>query len=189
MAVKIEVPAKTYADVAKGIPVCRICQQNTKKKIVWQNDRFLIFTVPKSAWPGHCIIVSKQHIPFSQVSTTPALVDELYGKIVPMLCEKIQQLIPCTSFDYVARGHLPHMVLQLLPRREDGTAVGDYRDPQPQKALDMSINSTHSFNIDAQLTSLLNPPLIVVNEPLPLPSKNQEIKEGATVQGSSCCIM
>lgn len=188
--------AKTYADVAKGIPVCRICQQMTKKKIIWQNDNFLIFTVAKSAWPGHCIIVSKQHIPYQQIMTTATLMEELYIKIVPLLCAQLKQLLPCTSFDFVSRGHLPHCALQILPRREDGLVVDGYQDPQPQKALDMTIVSKHSIGIDAKLCALLNPPLISVSEPnlnpnpTPPPSNpagNSDSEKKS--EGSSCCIM
>src|SRR5690348_7803471 len=102
--------AKSYADVAKGVPVCRICLN--KRQPVWSNDRFSIYTAVKSAWPGHCFVLPKEHISPLDFHKNAPLVEELYSKILPRLCDAIGKILPCTSFDHVQTGHAQHMCLQ-----------------------------------------------------------------------------
>lgn len=185
--------AKSYADVAKGVPVCRVCQN--KRKAVWTNERFSIYTAVKSAWPGHCFIVPKNHVSPLDFHKSPQLVEELYNKILPRLHESIGKILPCTSFDHVQTGHAQHMCLQVLPRRfQGGPAVYvnqfrcDYQDPQPQQALDMTITSSQAIDIEQELTSQLNPPLLVASEPPPASAELPVVAPDSSAS-SSCTIM
>lgn len=190
--------AKSYADVAKGVPVCRVCQN--KRQPVWSNDRFSVYTAVKSAWPGHCFIIPKEHITPADFHRLPAMVEELYAKILPRLCDALGKILPATSFDHVQTGHASHMCLQILPRRSQGGSIYinqfrcEYQDPQPQQALDMSIQTpVHNIDITQELTSQLNPPMLVASEPTTTttttPATVPPPPPAPPSSSSSCCIM
>lgn len=203
--------AQSWSDIVRGIPSCRLCNLNERRTALWKDNTYAIYLVRKSAWLGHLCIASLDHVPAStfflpechSVEKNNRLA-RLYQEVIPTVWATVKIVMRAASYDLVQVGHVQHFALQFLPRLKDGQEIllfgYTYKDPQPGKALNLSIPVEHPLTphqllqmedyFRATLQHLFyNPPLPAIPALLPAPVPNLQVTIPPQPMGSEIVLV
>jgi histidine triad (HIT) family protein len=126
---------------------CRIAAGDVPAKIVLEDQYFLAFLDHRPLFPGHCLLISKQHC--DTLSDLPAGQSALLIADIKILCSALESALPADG-TFVAINNrvsqsVPHLHVHVVPRRRKDGLRGffwprqRYRDESEMESVRASV--------------------------------------------------
>ena len=114
---------------------CDIIRGQVEANRIWEDEHTLVFLDRRPLFPGHCLLVPKQHV--KELADLPnSLIDPMFGT-VQMISQVVKQALECQG-TFVAINNnvsqsVPHLHVHIVPRNKGDGLKGFFWPRNPYR--------------------------------------------------------
>ncbi|MGH7806764.1 MAG: HIT family protein [Thermodesulfobacteriota bacterium] len=120
---------------SKKCEFCDIANEKTRGYIVFEDNVSLAFLDTRPLFPGHCLLIPKEHIPTLAELNSP-LIEPIFTN-VKMLAQAVEEAMEAEG-TFIAMNNkvsqsVPHLHVHIVPRRKKDGLKGFFWPRNPYK--------------------------------------------------------